>query len=94
MKFLIPALQKLFSYLVAKLLLALGVSFVTYTGYSVGLNMLKQNIAGSFSNMPSDIFNLLMMAGFGQAVGMIFGAFAFNIAMSTVSKFTLSKTVK
>jgi len=32
MKFLIPALQKLFSYLVAKLLLALGVSFVTYTG--------------------------------------------------------------
>ena len=36
--------------------------------------------------MPSDILQIVMMAGFGHALGLIFGAFAFNVAMQSISK--------
>lgn len=94
MRFLIPALQKLLSYLITKILLAFGVSFVTYTGYSVGLNTLKGYVSQNFNNMPADVFQILMIAGAGQAIGMLFGAFAFNITMSTVSKLSFGKGKK
>ena len=40
----------------------------------------------SVNGIPSDVFNLLMMAGLGQAIGIIFGAFAFKAAMASASK--------
>lgn len=79
-------LQRLLTYIVAKVMLALGLSFVTYTGFSVGLGYLKNYITSNMASVPSDSFQVLMMAGFGQIVGIIFGAFAFNIAMNSISK--------
>lgn len=91
MRFLIPALQKLLSYFVGKIFIALGLTFVTYTGYTIGLGQIKEYIASNISGMPNDLFQLMMMSGLGQAIGIIFGAYAFNIAMSTVSKLTFRK---
>lgn len=88
MGYLIPILQRLLVWVGTKILLALGLSFITYTGFSVGLDSIKSYISNSFNNIPSDAFNLLMMAGFGEAVGIIFGAYAFNIAMSVTTKLT------
>lgn len=79
-------LQRLLSFIVVKLLIALGVSFVTFTGFSLGLSAIKNYVSENFNSMPSDAFQLLMMAGLGQALGLIFGAFAFNVAMSSITK--------
>lgn len=79
-------LQRLLTFVVAKLLIALGITFITYTGFSVGLNMIKEYVLSNFNSMPSDVFELLMLAGLGQAIGIIFGAFAFNIAMRSITK--------
>ncbi|WP_373698424.1 DUF2523 domain-containing protein [Neisseria dentiae] len=86
MAFLIPALQRLLTFIVAKIIIALGLTFVTYGGYMVGLNWLKEYIVTNFENMPSAVFQLIIMAGFGHALGIIFGAYVFNITMSSITK--------
>lgn len=83
---LIPALQKLLTFFIAKLIIALGLTFVTFGGYMVGLNWLKEYIAHNFQNMPSSAFQIVMMAGFGHALGLIFGAYVFNITMASITK--------
>lgn len=79
-------LQRLLTYIVVKVFIALGISFVTFTGFTVGLGFIKDYISNKFNSMPSDILQIIMMAGFGHALGLIFGAFAFNVAMQSISK--------
>lgn len=86
MAFLIASLQRLLTFIVAKIIIALGLTFVTYGGYMVGLNWLKEYIVTNFQNMPSAVFQLIIMAGFGHALGIIFGAYVFNITMSSITK--------
>ena len=50
--------------------------------------MITNYVVSNFNSIPSDAFNLLMMAGTGQALGIVLGAFMFNATMSSVSKFT------
>lgn len=88
MKMLIPLLQKLFSWIVSKVLLALGLSFVTYTGITIALDKLKDALQNAMSGIPSDAYALMTMAGLGNAIGIIFGAFAFNAAMAATSRLT------
>ncbi|MDO4227547.1 DUF2523 domain-containing protein [Neisseria sp.] len=83
---LIPALQRLLTFIVAKIFIALGLTFVTFGGYMVGLDWLKEYIVSNFENMPSAVFQLVMMAGFGHALGIIFGAYVFNITMASITK--------
>lgn len=83
---LIPALQKLLTFMVAKLIIAFGLTFVTFGGYMLGLDWLKEYIISNFNNMPSAVFQLIMMAGFGHALGIIFGAYVFNITMAGITK--------
>ena len=73
-------LQRLLTYIVAKVFIALGISF------TVGLGFIKDYVKNQFNSMPSDILQIVMMAGFGHALGLIFGAFAFNVAMQSISK--------
>ena len=91
MSYLIPMLQRLLTYLVTKLIVALGMSFVTYTGFKVSLDYLKDYLIETVQGIPADTFAILIMAGFGHAVGIIFGAFAFNAAMSSISKLQFAK---
>nr|DAJ59579.1 MAG TPA: Minor Head Virion Protein G6P [Inoviridae sp.] len=79
-------LQRLLTYIVVKVFIAIGISFVTFTGFTVGLGFVKDYISNKFNSMPSDILQIIMMAGFGHALGLIFGAFAFNVAMQSISK--------
>lgn len=79
-------LQRLLTYIVVKVFIALGISFVTFSGFTVGLGFVKDYISNKFNSMPSDILQIIMMAGFGYALGLIFGAFAFNVAMQSISK--------
>lgn len=86
MQFLIPILQRLLVWVVSKIFIALGLSFITYTGFTIGLDAIRDYVVGSFNNIPTDIFSLLMMAGFGEAIGIIFGAYSFNLAMTATTK--------
>ena len=93
MSYLIPMLQRLLTYMITKLIVALGMSFVTYTGFKLGFDYLKDYLIKSVQGMPADTFAILIMAGFGHAVGIIFGAVAFNAAMLSISKLQFAKGV-
>lgn len=88
MGFLIPLFQRLLVWIGAKIMLALGLGFITYKGFETAFDVISSYVSSNFNNIPSDVFNLLMMAGLGQAIGIILGAFMFNAAMSAASKFT------
>lgn len=91
---LIPLLQSVLVWIVTNLLVGLGISFLTYTGFTFALNGIKQYVTNNFNSMPADVFSLLMMAGLGQGIGIIFGAFAFKAALSATSKLTALKKGK
>ena len=86
---LIPFIALTLKYLVVRLLIAFGVAAVTYAGYSVAMTTFKDYIVQNMQSMPSDILNLLLISGFGQGLGFIFGAFAFKISMTTINKITM-----
>ena len=86
---LIPFIALTLKYLVVRLLSAFGVAAVTYAGYSVAMTTFKDYIVQNMQSMPVDILNLLLISGFGQGLGYIFGAFAFKVAMTTINKITM-----
>ena len=38
--------------------------------------------------MPADIYNLLLIGGFGQGLNYLFGAFAFWVSMKLLNRLT------
>lgn len=86
---LIPFIALTLKYLVVRLLIAFGVAAVSYAGYAVAMTTFKDYIVQNMQSMPSDILQLLLISGFGQGLGYIFGAFAFKIAMTTINKISM-----
>ena len=87
-RLLLPLLQKLLVWVGSKIMVALGLGFITYKGFETAFEMISNYVLSNCNSLPSDAFNLLMMAGTGQALGIVLGAFMFNATMSSVSKFT------
>lgn len=85
---LIPLIGILLKLLIVRIIIATGLTFVTYGGYILALSKFKAYILDAANSMPADIFNLLMIGGFGQGLGYLFGAFAFRISMTTLNKLT------
>ncbi|UXY73227.1 DUF2523 domain-containing protein [Neisseria gonorrhoeae] len=52
--------------LIVRIILATGLTFVTYAGYLAALEKFKGYTANAINSMPSDILNLLLISGFGQ----------------------------
>lgn len=88
---LIPLIGILLKLLIVRIILATGLTFVTYAGYLVALDKFKSYVANAINSMPADIVQLLLMAGVGQGLGYLFGAFAFAISMHTLNKLTFVK---
>lgn len=67
-------LLSLVSPFMGKILASLGFSVVTITGMGTILNQVKDQFVQSANSMPADVINLFLLAGGGQAVGMVTGA--------------------
>lgn len=83
---LIPLLGVLLKLLLVRLIIATGLTFVTYTGYLLALGKFKDYVIKAINTMPADVLNLLLIAGVGEGVGILFGAFTFTIVMKGLSK--------
>lgn len=70
---------------IGKYLLGLGAFGLAYVGVDVLINRVVSAIVRSLGSIPTDIFNVLMMAGFGVALNIIISACAFAIAIRSVS---------
>lgn len=85
---LIPLLAILLKMLIVRIIIATGLTFVTYAGYLIALQKFKDYTANAINSMPADILNLLLIAGFGQGLGYLFGAFSFYIGIHALNKLT------
>lgn len=85
---LIPLLGILLKLLIARIIIATGMTFVSYIGYGIALSKFKDYIANALNSMPADIYNLLLIGGFGQGMNYLFGAFSFFVSMKALNKLT------
>ncbi|WP_159912021.1 DUF2523 domain-containing protein [Pantoea sp. 18069] len=73
---------------IAKILLALGFSVVTITGFEAAINQVKQQLVGSINALPVDLLNVFLLAGGGKGVGIILAAVAVKVLLWHISSAT------
>lgn len=74
--------------LAARVLVALGFQVVTIAGTTAAFSQVKQMFVGQMALLPAAGLQLAMLAGAGQAFGIIFGAIAFRIALWQIQNST------
>jgi len=77
--------------LIGRLLLALGVSYVTYQGITVVSDWLFQNIVESFGHMPVAVVNFLAWLWVDRALSMIFSAWTAAMALKVGAGGSITK---
>lgn len=70
--------------LAGRVLLSLGIGFVSYAGITAALNSVRGHIESSWS-VGGDIFNMLYLAGMGEAVGILLAALSVRGALYAIS---------
>lgn len=75
-----------------RVLIALGIGTLTYVGLDAAFDAAKAAVISNYGQMSADVLNVVSLAGFGQAFGIILGAIAGRLAMIAVSKFAKAST--
>jgi hypothetical protein len=74
--------------LAGKLLAALGFSVITITGMEAILSQVRTQLVGGLAGMSADMFNLFLLAGGGQALGIITGALTTRLLLWQIQNAT------
>lgn len=62
--------------MVGRALLALGMGYVTYKGFDVGVQFLLTTIKNNLAGLPTEIVQFLAFLWVDKAIGMVFSAYA------------------
>lgn len=73
---------------IAKILLALGFSVVTITGFEAAIGQVKSQLVGSVNALPVDMLNVFLLAGGGKGIGIIMAAVAVKVMLWQISSAT------
>lgn len=79
--------------MVGRVLLALGIGFVTYSGFDVGITWLLNQIKANFAGIPSDIVAFLAWLWVDRAIGLMFSAYSAALAIRMAGATTMTKMV-
>lgn len=60
--------------LISRILIALGFSVVTITGFTAVISQLKQLVITHLGSVQAAALQLVLLSGIGVAIGMVFGA--------------------
>lgn len=81
-------LLSLVSPMLGKILVALGFSVVTITGFEAALGQVKSQLVGSVNALPLDMLNVFLLAGGGKGIGIILAAVAVKVMLWQISNAT------
>lgn len=70
--------------LVGRVLLALGIGYVTYKGIDASTTFLMNQIKDSMAGMPSEILNFLAFCWVDKAIGLIASTWTATAAMTGI----------
>ncbi len=79
--------------LVGRVMIALGISVITYTGLSVSLDFLKAEAVASFGGLPAQAIALLSFMKVGSCISIIFSAMLARVVQQGLTGDTLKKWV-
>lgn len=74
--------------LIGRVLVSLGFSVVTITGFNLVIDQLKDAVVDGVNSLPSQVINVFLLSGGGVGLGMIFGAIATRLVLWQISKST------
>lgn len=71
--------------LAGRVLLSLGIGWISYAGIATALNAVRGHIATAWGAGGS-VINLMYLAGMGEAVGILLAAFSVRAALYGISR--------
>src|SRR5438309_4505314 len=79
--------------LVGRVLLSLGLGFVTYSGFDVGVTWLSNQIKANMAGMPADMVQFLGWLWVVKAIGLLFSAYSAALAIKMAGSTSVTKLV-
>lgn len=79
--------------LVGRVLIAAGISVITYTGLSMTLDALKANALAAFTGLPPEVFALMGILKVGQCISILTSATAARLVLQGLTGDTMKKWV-
>lgn len=79
--------------LVGRVLIALGISVVTYTGLSTTLDWLKSQAVNAFGMLPADVFAIMSTLKVGVAISIVTSAIVARMVVNGLTGDTIKKWV-
>ena len=79
--------------LVGRVLIALGISVVTYTGITVTLDFLKSQAISAFGGLPVEVFAILGILKVGQCISIVTSAIAAKLLLDGLTGDTFKRWV-
>lgn len=80
--------------LVGKVLMALAVGVVTYTGVSATIGWLKTSFVTAALGLPAGVVGMLSVMHVGSCVSMVFSAMVIRLTLNGMSSDTVKSWVK
>lgn len=74
--------------LLGRVLVSLGFSVVTITGFNLVIDQLKDAVVDGVNSLPSQVINVFLLAGGGVGLGLIFGAITTRLLLWQITKST------
>lgn len=96
MPLLIPLLGGLLTIcgsLVGRVLLALGIGYVTFKGFDLVITWLLNSIKTNMAAMPVEILNFLAWLWVDKAIGMMFSAYSAAVVIKMAGSANITKMV-
>lgn len=87
------ALIQIVGTLAGRVLVALGIGVVTYTGINASLEALKTQAIGALSGLPPELLGLLGLLKVGQCISIIMSATAARLLLNGMTGDTVKKWV-
>lgn len=76
--------------LVGRVMLALGMGFVTYQGLDALVSAAQSAVIGAYGSMTGPIIQFLGLTGVGQAIGIILSAITTRVALLSIKQFKIT----
>lgn len=79
--------------MVGRVLLALGMSYVTYKGFDLSINWLLGQVKANMSALPSEVLSFLAWCWLDKAISMIFSAYSVAMVVKLAGSTSVTKLV-
>ncbi|MBP6058249.1 MAG: DUF2523 domain-containing protein [Nitrosomonas sp.] len=73
-------------FLAVRALMGLGIGVISYGAIAIAFELLYAQAQGYYGNIPSFALQIINLAGFGQALGIIMGAITFRMTFLLLPK--------